>query len=106
MFYLRNIINAILRAFSNNIPISQIKTLSISEINCRRFKIKNPDGTKWIHFGRYPHQHGTYLDHDNNDIKSAWLSKHSQIYLNRDGKMYKAINYPNSPKFYSSRILW
>lgn len=106
MSCLRNICNAISRAFSNNIPISQIKTLSISEINGRRFKIKNLDGTKWIHFGRYPYQTGTYIDHHNNDIKSAWLEKHSQIYLNRNGKSYKAINYSNSPKFYSSRILW
>jgi hypothetical protein len=103
---LRNLGTALLRGIQNNIPIPQLETLSISERTGKRFKIRNPDNTKWIHFGLYPFKYGTYIDHKNDDIRSAWFARHSQIYIDRDGRRYKAINYPNSPDFYSSRILW
>jgi hypothetical protein len=103
---LRNLGTALLRGIQNNIPIPQLETLSVSEVNGKRFKIRNPDGTKWIHFGLYPFKKGAYIDHNNDEIRKAWFARHSQIYLERNGSRYKAINYPNSPDYYSARILW
>lgn len=103
---LRNIITAFRRGYENGIPIPQLKSLEVSQINGKRFKILNPDGTKWIHFGAYPYKNGAFIDHFDPQIRNAWFARHSKIYIERDGHRIKAINYPNSPDYYSSRILW
>ena len=69
----------------------------------KRFKITLPD-SQVIHFGQWPFTTGkvTYIDHHNDDVKDAWQARHSKIL--KDGK--PAYLNPNSPEFYSWRLLW
>ena len=103
---LRNIVTAFRRGLQNRIPYKQMETLKVSDVAGKRFKIMNPDGTKWIYFGQYPYQQGAYIDHWNNDLREGWFARHSRIAIRRDGKLIAAINYPNSPDYYAARILW
>jgi hypothetical protein len=103
---LRNIVTAFRRGLQNNLPYDQMKTLNVSEVAGKRFKIRNPDGTKWIYFGQYPLTYGTYIDHWDDATREAWFARHSRIAIQRDGKTLQAINYPNSPDYYAARILW
>ena len=76
--------------------------IDISERKNKRFKIKRPDG-QIIHFGVWPFKgHGTYIDHNDDKIRKAWQARHSKIM--KDGS--PAYLNPNSPDFYSFRILW
>jgi hypothetical protein len=67
----------------------------------KRFMIKHND--KWIHFGQWPFSgHGTYIDHQNKEIKKAWRARHSKILKN--GK--PAYKNRDSADFYSWHLLW
>ena len=103
---LRNIVTAFRRGLYNKIPYKQMESLKVSNVEGKRFKILNPDGTKWIYFGQFPYQQGTYIDHWNDEIRENWFARHSRITVRRNGLEIQAINYPNSPDFYAARILW
>jgi hypothetical protein len=85
-----------------NIP--NWETLKTSRAQNKRFSIKSPSG-KLINFGLWPFDtgDGTFLDHKNEKIKSAWYARHSKILKIGGGR---AIDDPESPAFYSARILW
>jgi len=103
---LRNIVSAFRRGIVNNVPYEQLNTLSISEVAGKRFKIMNPDKTKWIYFGRYPYKDGAYIDHWDKRKQEAWFARHSKIAIHRNGMTIAAIDYPNSPDYYAARLLW
>jgi len=76
--------------------------LDISNRKNKRFMITRPDGKK-IHFGLYPFSgNGSFLDHKDINIRQAWRARHSKI-KNKKGL---AMNDPDSPEYYSYRILW
>ena len=76
-------------------------TISNSRKKDKRFVITRLDGVK-IHFGLYPYSIGTFLDHEDKKIRKAWRARHRKIL--KDGK--PAYKNPDSPEFYSWRILW
>lgn len=76
--------------------------LEISLANDKRFAIRSPAG-KLINFGQWPHTgKGAFIDHGDEKIKEAWRARHSKIM--RQGK--PAYLDPESPEYYSWRILW
>jgi hypothetical protein len=54
-----------------------------------------------IHFGS--DRGSTFVDHKDENIKNAWLARHSQI-KNRAGEF--VINLKTSPAYWSHKILW
>ena len=85
-----------------NIP--NWETLKTSSAKNKRFAIKSPSG-KTINFGLWPFEtgNGTFLDHKDEKLKGAWYARHSKIYLKGGGR---AMDDPESPAFYSAKILW
>jgi len=78
------------------------KSLTISMAAGKRFAIRSPSG-KLINFGVWPFSgKGTFLDHGDEKIQTAWKARHSKIM--RDGK--PAYLNPESPEYYSWEILW
>jgi hypothetical protein len=76
--------------------------LDISKAKNKRFVLIK-DG-KRINFGLFPYSgKGTYLDHGDNKIKSAWIARHSKIKL-KDGR--QAYKVKDSPEYLSYSILW
>ena len=76
--------------------------IEVSTRDNKRFKITRQDG-KIIHFGLWPYSGaGTYIDHHNPDILSAWRARHSKIM--RNGK--PAYKNKDSPSFYAWHLLW
>ena len=75
--------------------------LKISNAYGKRFSIITPSG-KLVNFGQWPLVNGTFLDHGNEKIKEAWRARHSKIM--KQGK--PAYLNPESPEYYSWRILW
>ena len=54
-----------------------------------------------INFGS---KHGhTYIDHRNNDIRRAWIARHSKI---KNHNNQYVINLKTSPSYWSKAILW
>ena len=54
-----------------------------------------------INFGS---KHGhTYIDHRNNDIRRAWIARHSKI---KNHNNQYVINLKTSPSYWSYKILW
>ena len=54
-----------------------------------------------INFGS---KHGhTYIDHRNNDIRRAWIARHSKI---KNHNNQYVINLKTSASFWSYRLLW
>lgn len=103
---LRNIVTAFRRGLYNQIPIRQLESLKVSDVTGKRFKILNPDGTKWIYFGAYPYKSGAYIDHWDDTLRENWFARHSRIIIKRNGREMAALDYPNSPDYYAARILW
>lgn len=81
--------------------IANYDTLKISNASGKRFSIKSPSG-KMINFGVWPFKTGTYLDHSDEKIRSAWQARHSKIM--KEGK--PAYLNQESPEYYSWNILW
>ena len=54
-----------------------------------------------IHFGSKDGM--TFIDHHDEDIRKAWIARHSQI-LNKEGK--PVIRIKSSPSYWSYHILW
>jgi hypothetical protein len=76
--------------------------IEISTRDNKRFKITKPNG-KIIHFGLWPYNgYGTFVDHQDETIRSAWKARHCKILKN--GK--PAYKNPDSPEFYSWNLLW
>lgn len=75
--------------------------LQISGVKNKRFAIINAG--QRINFGVWPFTGaGTYLDHKNDKIRTAWRARHSKIM--KDGK--PAYLDKTSPEYYSWNILW
>jgi hypothetical protein len=90
----------IARNIAKNLGIEGV--ITESKMKGKRFTITKPDGTK-IHFGVWPYSgEGTFLDHGDEKIKKAWKARHKKIL--KDGK--PAYKNPDSPEYYSYRILW
>jgi hypothetical protein len=76
--------------------------LEISKAKNKRFAIIK-DG-KRVNFGVWPYTGaGTYLDHSDNKIRTAWRARHSAITL-KDGR--KAYLVPGTAEYYAWEILW
>lgn len=54
-----------------------------------------------IHFGSKTGQ--TFIDHRNEDIKSAWYARHSKI---TNGYGQRVITLKSSPSYWSAVLLW
>lgn len=82
--------------------IESPEELQISKAKGKRFSIKVND--KIINFGLFPYAgKGTFLDHKDDKIKSAWIARHSKIKL-KDGRFaYKVVD---SPEYLAYNILW
>jgi hypothetical protein len=77
-------------------------TLKVSTVKDKRFSIVGPDG-EVINFGLYPYKgEGTFLDHNDVDLRDAWRKRHSKI-MKGDKLAYKD---KTSPEYYSWNILW
>jgi hypothetical protein len=75
--------------------------VSVSKAAGKRFSVKSPSG-KLINFGQWPFKTGTFLDHSNEQVRTAWRARHSKIM--RDGK--PAYLNQESPEYYSWNLLW
>lgn len=81
--------------------IKNPEDLQISKAKNKRFAIKY-DG-KTVNFGVWPYTgQGTFIDHQDPNIKKAWQARHSKIMKN--GK--QAYKDKTSPEYYSWNILW
>ena len=69
-----------------------------SKARGKRFAVVK-DG-KTINFGAAGGK--TFLDHHDTRLRDAWYARHSKIM--RKGR--RAIDDPDSPAYYSARILW
>lgn len=75
--------------------------INISNVKGKRFSIKYKG--RLINFGSYPFKRdGSFIDHNNNDIRKAWRARHSKILI--DGK--PAYKDKSSPEYYSWNLLW
>ena len=94
------------RKLSSAIKIAKEKgmnweSLEISKVSGKRFSIRSPSG-KLINFGQWPLVNGTFLDHSNEQVRTAWRARHKKIL--KDGK--PAYLNPESPEYYSWNLLW
>ena len=68
----------------------------------KRFKITLVDNSV-IHFGQWLYKgRGTYIDHKDDKLKSAWKARHSKIM--KDGSPAYLNIY--SPNYYNWNLLW
>jgi hypothetical protein len=82
--------------------IQNWETLKVSTVKDKRFSIVGPDGNL-INFGLWPYKgEGTFLDHNDVDIRDAWRKRHGKI-MRGDKLAYKD---KSSPEYYSWNILW
>lgn len=82
--------------------IKNSEDLQISKAKNKRFSIKYNDKT--VNFGVWPYSgQGTFIDHQDPNIKKAWQARHSKIQL-KDGRF--AYKVPGQPEYYSWNILW
>jgi hypothetical protein len=75
--------------------------VSVSKAAGKRFSVKSPSG-KLINFGQWPFKTGTFLDHSNEQVRTAWRARHKKIL--KDGK--PAYLNQESPEYYSWNLLW
>jgi hypothetical protein len=76
------------------------ETLQPSTRENKRFSITNDHG-KRIHFGLWPYNDGTFLDHKNPIKRAAWYKRHFS-----DSEKNKKIKKDQSPLYFSALILW
>ena len=82
--------------------IKSADELQISKAKNKRFVLIK-DG-KRTNFGIWPYSgSGTYLEHKDDKIRSAWRARHSKITL-KDGRL--AYKVKDTPEFLSYNILW
>lgn len=82
--------------------IQDPEQIQISKAKNKRFAI-NWLG-KTVNFGVWPYSgEGTYIDHENPDIRKAWQARHGKIKL-KNGKL--AYKVPGQPEFFSWYLLW
>jgi hypothetical protein len=82
--------------------IQNWETLQVSKVKDKRFSIITPSG-RLINFGLYPFKgDGTFLDHDDVNIREAWRARHSKIKVGSN----LAYKDKESPEYYSWNILW
>lgn len=91
----RHITKAISRGIKYGIPRRYLNTIEISNRKGKRFKIRYND--KYIHFGVWPYKTGTYIDHEDDNIRENWIKRHSKN---------KNWNNPSSPIFWAAYTLW
>ncbi len=77
-------------------------TIENSDRTNKRFMITLDDNSV-IHFGQFPFNgRGTFIDHKDEKIKSAWQARHSKILIDDE----PAYLNPYSPEYYSWHLLW
>jgi hypothetical protein len=83
--------------------ISSPDQLQLSTAKNKRFAITNKDG-KRVNFGLWPFSGaGTFIDHNDNKVQSAWRARHSKILLKDGTPSYLK---PGTAEYYSWNILW
>ena len=76
--------------------------LEVSNKTNKRFMITLDDNSV-IHFGQWLYKgRGTFIDHHDEKIKSAWQARHSRVM--KDGSPAYLNIY--SPSYYSWNLLW
>ncbi len=75
--------------------------IEISRAKGKRFSVISPSGKK-INFGSYPFKNGTFIDHGDEKIRTAWRARHRSIL--KDGK--PAYLNKESAEYYSWHLLW
>lgn len=102
------------RAVAESIPDVDAGSLEVSTRKGKRFKIRSPAG-KLVHFGVWRDEpawlssverregRGTFIDHQDPEVRAAWRARHSRITDARGRPFYQN---PESPEFYSWHILW
>lgn len=96
----RNLTGALIMAIVNG--VENWETIDVSEKKDKRFKILSPS-KKIIHFGLYPFNDGTFLDHRNEHKKQVWRARMKNILLDNGERAFKN---EESPLFYAWNILW
>ena len=82
--------------------ISKPEDLVISNTKGKRFAVIR-DG-KRVNFGVWPYSGaGTYLDHRDDKIRTAWRARHSKILLKDGTPSYLKVG---TPEYYAWNILW
>ena len=77
--------------------------LEVSNKVNKRFMITLDNGDV-IHFGQWLYKgRGTYIDHKDDKLKSAWKARHSRVML-KDGEPAYLNIY--SPNYYNWNLLW
>jgi hypothetical protein len=75
--------------------------INISNAKNKRFSVRY--NGKLINFGVWPYSgNGTFIDHNNNDIREAWRARHRKIMKN--GK--PAYLQKDSAEWWSWNLLW
>lgn len=83
--------------------ITDPEQLQISTRNNKRFMVLTNSG-EVIHFGIWPYLgKGTFIDHKDDKIRTAWKARHSKIKLKSGQLAYES---PYSPEYWSWHILW
>ena len=78
------------------------ESLQISLAKDKRFAIRSPSN-KLINFGLWPFSgDGAFIDHGDEKLKENWRKRHSKI-MRKGSPAYLD---PESPEYYSWRILW
>lgn len=92
----------LVRQIAKNKGFPNWETLDNSKVKNKRFRIISPSG-RVINFGLFPYKkYGSFIDHQDEKIRSAWRARHSKIL--KDGE--PAYLNPESPEFYSWFLLW
>jgi hypothetical protein len=82
--------------------ITSGEQLQVSKAKNKRFSITKDGRT--INFGVWPYSgSGTYLDHRDDKIRSAWRARHSKILLKDDTPSYLKVG---TPEYFAWNILW
>ncbi len=91
-----------IRQIARDMGIQNWNTIKASTRDNKRAMIISPT-KKLIHFGQYPYDKGTFIDHGDTKIRDAWRKRHMKI-KNKDGNLvYKD---PESASYYSFNLLW
>lgn len=82
--------------------ITSPEQLQVSKAKNKRFALIKDGRT--INFGVWPYSgSGTYLDHGDNKIRTAWRARHSKILLKDGTPSYIKAD---TPEFLAWNILW
>lgn len=87
------------KLYKKALKMKDVSDFGFSDKKDKRFYVVYKN--KKINFGSLTGK--TYIDHRDKQKRDAWYARHSKIY-NMNG--VQVINDPNSPSYYSARLLW